>query len=189
MRTYLIQGTTRPPRNQNLSFLSLSLSLGFLLSLVGFLRLFLFSVLYILFLLQDHFLQYADLPQRRAVPLALALHSPSRAKPGIIDTLSKLSHDVDAEVALNAIFAMGIVGAGTNNARIAALLRSLASYYCKDSNALFVIRLAQGLLYMGKGLLTINPLHSDRFLIHNVTLGCLCVILHTCLHMRHTILR
>lgn len=63
-------------------------------------------------LFQDHFLQYADLPQRRAVPLALALHSPSRAKPGIIDTLSKLSHDVDAEVALNAIFAMGIVGAG-----------------------------------------------------------------------------
>lgn len=28
---------------------------------------------------------------------------------------------------------------GTNNARIAALLRSLASYYCKDSNALFVV--------------------------------------------------
>lgn len=136
----------------------------------------------------DHLLQYADLPQRRAVPLALALHSPSRAKQGIIDTLSKLSHDVDAEVALNAIFAMGVVGAGTNNARIAGLLRSLASFYGRDGNALFVIRLAQGLLYMGKGLLTINPVHSDRFLVNNVALGCLCVIMHTCLHMRTTIL-
>ncbi|RQX72707.1 proteasome 26S regulatory subunit [Toxoplasma gondii CAST] len=138
--------------------------------------------------MMDHLLQYADLPQRRAVPLALALHSPSRAKPGVIDTLSKLSHDADADVALNAIFAMGVVGAGTNNARIAGLLRSLASYYGRDGNALFVIRLAQGLLYMGKGLLTINPLHSDRFLINNVALGCLSVIMHTCLHMRTTIL-
>ncbi|PFH34288.1 proteasome 26S regulatory subunit [Besnoitia besnoiti] len=138
--------------------------------------------------MMDHLLQYADLSQRRAVPLALAINSPSRAKPGIIDTLSKLSHDVDAEVALNAIFAMGVVGAGTNNARIAGLLRSLASYYGKDGNALFVIRLAQGLLYMGKGLLTINPLHSDRFLINNVALGSLAVIMHTCLHMRTTIL-
>lgn len=60
---------------------------------------------------------------------------------------------------------------------------------CVVCPSVFQIRLAQGLLYMGKGLLSINPLHSDRFLIHNVTLGCLCVILHTCLHMRHTILR
>ena len=49
---------------------------------------------------------------RRAVPLALALLSASNPQLSIIDTLSKLSHDNDAEVAHNSIFAMGIVGAG-----------------------------------------------------------------------------
>lgn len=49
---------------------------------------------------------------RRAVPLALALLSASNPQLPITDTLSKLSHDSDAEVAHNAIFSMGIVGAG-----------------------------------------------------------------------------
>lgn len=35
----------------------------------------------------------------------------------IIDVLNKYSHDLDEEVAHNAIFSMGLVGAGTNNAR------------------------------------------------------------------------
>ena len=49
----------------------------------------------------------------------------------------------DPEVAHNAIFAMGIVGAGTNNARLAAMLRQLAQYHQKDANNLFMVRLAQ----------------------------------------------
>lgn len=49
---------------------------------------------------------------RRAVPLALAILSASNPQLSIIDTLSKLSHDNDAEVSHNSIFAMGIVGAG-----------------------------------------------------------------------------
>lgn len=35
----------------------------------------------------------------------------------VIDVLNKYSHDADIDVAYNAIFAMGLVGAGTNNAR------------------------------------------------------------------------
>ena len=58
-------------------------------------------------------LQYGEPVIRRAVPLALALLSASNPQLSIIDTLSKLSHDNDAEVAHNSIFAMGIVGAGT----------------------------------------------------------------------------
>ena len=46
-------------------------------------------------------------------------------------------------MAHNAIFAMGIVGAGTNNARLAAMLRQLAQYHQKDANNLFMVRLAQ----------------------------------------------
>jgi len=136
----------------------------------------------------DHLLQYSELTIRRAVPLALALHSPSNPKPSVVDTLSKLSHDSDADVSLHAIISLGIVGAGTNNSKIATLLRQLAVYYSKDANALFIVRISQGLLYMGKGLLTINPLHSDRFLFNPVALGGLITVLNACLFMKSTIL-
>jgi 26S proteasome regulatory subunit N1 len=73
-----------------------------------------------------HLLRYGEPVIKRAVPLALALLSVSNPKLNIIDTLSKFSHDADHEVSYNSIFAMGIVGAGTNNARLAAMLRQLA---------------------------------------------------------------
>ena len=57
--------------------------------------------------------------------LALGLISVSNPQLNILDTLSKFSHDADAEVAHNSIFAMGLLGAGTNNARLAALLRQV----------------------------------------------------------------
>jgi len=62
-------------------------------------------------------LRYCEPVIRRSVPLALGLISVSNPKLSILDTLSKFSHDSDSEVAHNAIFAMGLVGAGTNNAR------------------------------------------------------------------------
>jgi hypothetical protein len=49
------------------------------------------------------------------VPLALALISASNPRLQVLDVLSKFSHDSDAEVAHNAIIAMGIVGAGVSS--------------------------------------------------------------------------
>ena len=60
-------------------------------------------------------MQYGEPVIRRAVPLALAILSASNPQLSIIDTLSKLSHDNDAEVSHNSIFAMGIVGAGKSH--------------------------------------------------------------------------
>ena len=60
-------------------------------------------------------LQYGDSIIKRSVPLALALLSASNPQLPVLDTLSKLSHDSDAETAHNAILAMGIVGAGKLN--------------------------------------------------------------------------
>lgn len=71
-------------------------------------------------------------PLCRAVPLALALLSVSNPQLNILETLSKFSHDADADTAHNAVFAMGLVGAGTNNARLVTMLRQLASYHHKD---------------------------------------------------------
>lgn len=118
-----------------------------------------------------HLLRYCEPVIRRAVPLALGLVSVSNPKLNILDTLSKFSHDSDAEVAHNAIFAMGLVGAGTNNARLAAMLRQLAQFHAKDPNNLFMVRIAQGLTHLGKGTLTLSPYHSDRQLMSPVAVA------------------
>jgi len=46
-----------------------------------------------------------------------------------LDLLNKLAYDTDVNVAMSAIFALGLVGAGTNNSKLAGNLRYLASYY------------------------------------------------------------
>ena len=115
-----------------------------------------------------HLMHYGEANIRKAVPLAMGLISPSNPQMKVYDTLSRYSHDNDIDVAINAIFAMGMLGAGTNNARLAQLLRQLASYYHRDPHALFMVRIAQGLLHMGKGTLTINPYHADRTILSRV---------------------
>ena len=82
-----------------------------------------------------HLMHYGEANIRRAVPLAMGLISPSNPQMKVYDTLSRYSHDNDNDVAVNAIFAMGLLGAGTNNARLAQLLRQLASYYSRDANS------------------------------------------------------
>lgn len=115
-----------------------------------------------------HLMHYGEANIRKAVPLAMGLISPSNPQMKVYDTLSRYSHDTDPEVAINAIFAMGMLGAGTNNARLAQLLRQLASYYHRDQDALFMVRIAQGLLHMGKGTMSINPFHTDRQVLSRV---------------------
>ena len=50
-----------------------------------------------------------------------------------MDILYKLAYDTDTEIAFRAIICLGLVGAGTNNSRLADILRKLASYYNKES--------------------------------------------------------
>ncbi|WWC67906.1 uncharacterized protein I206_101824 [Kwoniella pini CBS 10737] len=109
----------------------------------------------------QHLMTYGDPVIRKSVPLALGLISASNPQLSILDTLSKYSHDSDLDVAINAIFAMGLVGAGTNNARLAQMLRGLATYYAKEPDCFFMVRIAQGLVHMGKGTIGINPYFSD----------------------------
>jgi 26S proteasome regulatory subunit N1 len=124
-----------------------------------------------------HLMHYGEANIRRAVPLAMGLISPSNPQMKIYDTLSRYSHDNDNDVAINAIFAMGLLGAGTNNARLAQLLRQLASYYHRDQDSLFMVRIAQGLLHMGKGTLSINPFHTDRQILSRVSAAGLLTVL------------
>ncbi|KAK9469831.1 armadillo-type protein [Lipomyces arxii] len=124
-----------------------------------------------------HLMHYGEGPIRRAVPLAMGLLSASNPQMKVFDTLSRYSHDSDIDVAINAIFSMGLVGAGTNNARLAQLLRQLASYYSKEASSLFMVRIAQGLLHLGKGTMTLSPFHTDRQILSSTSLAGLLAVL------------
>lgn len=136
----------------------------------------------------DHLIQYGDAAVRKACPVGLALLHISNPKLNVTDVLGRLSHDSNEDVAQAASLALGIVGAGTNNARLASQLRQLSSYYYKDPSLLFLVRVAQGLVHMGKGLLTLSPSHSDRSLHSNVALAGLITVAFAMLDMKHTIL-
>ncbi|XP_076803657.1 26S proteasome non-ATPase regulatory subunit 2-like [Clavelina lepadiformis] len=135
-----------------------------------------------------HLYRYGDVSVRRAVPLALALTSVSNPQLHILDTLSKFSHDADSEVVHNSIFGMGLVGSGTNNARLAQMLRNLAVYYSKDPSNLFLVRLVQGLVHLGKGTLTLQPHHSDRQLMSPVAMAGILSVIVSFLDVKSTIL-
>ena len=124
-----------------------------------------------------HLMHYGEANIRKAVPLAMGLISPSNPQMKVYDTLSRYTHDNDNDVAINAIFAMGLLGAGTNNARLAQLLRQLASYYHRDQNSLFMVRIAQGLLHMGKGTMSIHPFHTNRQILSQVAAAGLLTVL------------
>uniref|UniRef100_A0A0E0LZV5 26S proteasome non-ATPase regulatory subunit 2 homolog n=1 Tax=Oryza punctata TaxID=4537 RepID=A0A0E0LZV5_ORYPU len=136
----------------------------------------------------ERLLQYGEQNIRRAVPLALGLLCISNPKVNVMDAMSRLSHDADAEVSMAAIISLGLIGAGTNNARIAGMFRNLSSYYYKEAGHLFCVRIAQGLVHLGKGLLTLSPYHSDRFLLSPIALAGLVTVLHACLDMKSIIL-
>ncbi|ERF71574.1 26S proteasome regulatory subunit rpn-1 [Endocarpon pusillum Z07020] len=135
-----------------------------------------------------HLMHYGEANIRKAVPLAMGLISPSNPQMKVYDTLSRYSHDNDNDVAVNAIFAMGLVGAGTNNARLAQLLRQLASYYHRDPNSLFMVRIAQGLLHMGKGTMSVNPFHTDRQVLSRVAAAGLLTVLVSLIDAKQFIL-
>ncbi|KAK8537230.1 hypothetical protein V6N12_043403 [Hibiscus sabdariffa] len=136
----------------------------------------------------EHLLQYGKPNIRRAVPLALGLLCTSNPKVKVINILSELSHDTDSEVAMAAVISLGLIGAGTNNACIVGMLRKFSRYYHEDDGLLFCVRIAQGLVHLGKGLLTLNPYHCNRFLLSPTAFAGLITLLHACLDMKTIIL-
>ena len=138
--------------------------------------------------LLNHILHFSKTEKKKIVPLALAVLSLSNAKINVMDLLFKLAYDTDTEVSYRAIICLGLVGAGTNNSRLADILRKLASYYSRESDPLFLVRIAQGLLYMGKGMLSIQPYYSERFLLNKVGMAGLMIFLVSLTDISTTIL-
>lgn len=123
-----------------------------------------------------HLMHYGNEHIRRMVPLAMGLVSIADPQMKVFDALTRFSHDADLDVSMNSIFAMGLCGVGTNNARLAQLLRQIASYYSREQDVLFITRLAQGLLHLGKGTLTMD-IFNDAHVLNKVTLASLMTVL------------
>ena len=77
----------------------------------------------------NHLYQYGEPVIKRTVPLAIGLLRISNPEVATMDLLTKLAYDSDECIAMSATFALGLIGAGTNNSKLAQNLRSLASYY------------------------------------------------------------
>ena len=131
----------------------------------------------------NHLLQYGEPIIRRTVPLAIGLLRISHPEVQSMDLLNKLAYDSDKQVSKSAILALGLIAAGTNNARMAGNLRYLASYYKSSPDELFLVRIAQGLTHMGKGMLGLSPMHSDKFLFSQVSLGGIITVLYAATDM------
>ncbi|EPY29881.1 26S proteasome regulatory subunit N1 [Angomonas deanei] len=128
-----------------------------------------------------------SLSGRSAVPLVYALLSAGDPSMPVVETLNRLAHDSNVATAQNAILAMGIVSAGSNNARVMGKLKSLATYYQRKP-VLFVVRLAMGLCAMGKGHVTLSPLLHNKSTISLTSLFGLLGILHSAMDFNKTIL-
>lgn len=134
-------------------------------------------------------LYYGSPTLKRAVPVMLTIIGIVNTNIQITDMLFKLAHDEDSELAYRAIFGLGMVSAGTNNSRVATLLRSLGSYYEKENNYLYVIRIALGVLHCGKGLAGINPYYSDNFLCSKSGLAGLLIIAFSMLNFEEFLIK
>ncbi|XP_033207920.1 26S proteasome non-ATPase regulatory subunit 2-like isoform X2 [Belonocnema kinseyi] len=132
--------------------------------------------------------RYGPAQARLAVPLALALTSLSNPDPALVDVLNKYSHDNDLEVSLNAIFGLGLVGAGTNNARLATMLRQLAAFHAKNPSHLFLVRISQGLIHLGKGTFSLCPLRFSSKVLDFTALAGLLVVFVAFLDCKNLIL-
>lgn len=102
--------------------------------------------------------------------IAMAFLSPSNPQLELVDLLIKFSNSSDSKVILNSIISLGVVGAGTNNTRISEILERLYSYNMKGSKLTNGLILAQGLLHLGKGTMSLSPyiLHKNHLIPKNM---------------------
>lgn len=71
----------------------------------------------------ERVMKYGDVHAKRAVPFLLAMSSLGVMSNEIVDDLSKLCLHYDKETAFNSLLALGLVGCGTQNFKIAGILR------------------------------------------------------------------
>lgn len=109
-----------------------------------------------------------------STPLPLALLYASEPDTEVIDALGR---SINTPNPITSILALAIVGAGTNNTRITTLLQQQYAYF-KKSKLSSMLKIAQGIVCLGKGTLTLSPMmfeknHIDHRSIANLYATCL----------------
>ncbi|KMV66233.1 26S proteasome regulatory complex protein [Encephalitozoon cuniculi EcunIII-L] len=99
---------------------------------------------------------------RSVLPLCYSILYPSNPQVNVLDMLEKSLNIGETNCIISTIVSLGLIGAGTLNSRITKILDQQYSYYYKDSKVLPVLKIAQGLVSLGKGLLSISPLYFDK---------------------------
>ncbi|RWS08204.1 26S proteasome non-ATPase regulatory subunit 2-like protein [Dinothrombium tinctorium] len=136
----------------------------------------------------SHFFRLSDSQTKRTAPLILALLFLSNPQPTVVHILQKYSSDLNLDLAANCIIALGLVGAGTNNSRIARHLRDLFRIYNRNSAMKLLICISHALLFLGKGLLSLSPYQFDKELIKDTSVASVLVVLLCCFDIRSTLL-
>lgn len=49
-----------------------------------------------------------------------------------------------------------------------------------------MVKIAQGLVYLGKGTLSLAPYHADRTLLSHVSMAGLLAVLHSCFDLKNS---
>ncbi|MES1901891.1 MAG: 26S proteasome non-ATPase regulatory subunit 2 [Paramarteilia canceri] len=119
--------------------------------------------------------RYGDYRVKSAIPMALALLNISKPSMSALQMLTKYTHDSVNAVSISAMIALGLVSAGTNNAKYSQTIKSFkaTSAAQKDSVISSILNLSLGLCYMGKGALSITPLRHDGRVINLTALSSL----------------
>ncbi|TBU12896.1 regulatory subunit of 26S proteasome [Hamiltosporidium tvaerminnensis] len=89
---------------------------------------------------------------KQMVNICLALLFPSTCDLDVIDFIGKQIHSPDEDIMLSAIGSLGVIGSGSNNSKISNLYESLYSYHGKNLKVIFLVKVVQGLLHLGKGI-------------------------------------
>ncbi|RWS25238.1 26s proteasome regulatory particle subunit-like protein [Leptotrombidium deliense] len=141
----------------------------------------------------SHIIRECEQPAQRMAPLALALGYLSNPESGVVEILQQTVYHKSSDVACNAVLALGLVAAGTNNEKIAKFLRNLYSdkrfkrnYVGEDG--VTAAKIALALLYTGKGALSLSPFTFDKQLTKEVSVAAVLVIIICCMDAPNTLL-
>jgi 26S proteasome regulatory subunit N1 len=100
----------------------------------------------------------------------------------LIDAVQRIGHDTDLNVANNSALAIGLIAAGTENTRAIAALRQLRDFQRSNQTTISFIHVAEGLVHLGQGLMTLSPTYGDSMLVHPVAIASLSVIAAAAVH-------
>ncbi|KAJ7879550.1 hypothetical protein B0H14DRAFT_1605114 [Mycena olivaceomarginata] len=104
-------------------------------------------------------MHYGEPVIRKSVPLAIGLVSVPNSQLPILDTLSKYSHDNDLAVHY---LCDGARWCGNQKRAAGTDATTACGVLLQEPDCLFMVRIAQGLVHMGKGTIGLNPFFSDR---------------------------